>query len=328
MNSKLKNHVLIFSAALVMCASIAANAADQASPDQPQSEMRVVSLQHGSASEVAGVVSGVFGHCNIGVEHRSNSIVAICDPKELSKVVQLIAQLDKPVEDHLVREFIRVPDASPNLKRVLQAGMSHEARVEIDPLSELVVVVGQPRDIAYAHETITMIENRPSDEDESQDDLPASYRLHIYFVATSYDPEEDNQDIPPLPSPLESVGRALTDYGFNHPRLLASMIVQTLVDEPFELAGKIDLTDDESGQYEVEVEGVVDSSTNSDQALLKIEGEMRQLKRPRSDKKTTEDVFEVEATLVCMMGEHVVLSASPADGGLFDAVAMVVYVAP
>ena len=311
------------------CATTIASAnvrADDVFKSEP-TETRVIHLAHARAAQVSGVVVDMFMQCAIGVDHRTNSIIASCPTDDLEKIQRLVAQLDVEGGQDYEQVFMQVPRVSSGLKEMLNAAMSDGSRLAIDEESKTVGVWGTNNDVRRAREVIATLQaNREAADINRDPDARSTYRVSFFYVSAHYNPSDADVELPPLPQKLEPVRETLLESGFQNLQLLASMVVLAHQDQHFELEGLVDLSDQgESGAIEVEVNG---SLFEDEGDLIQLELETQLIRNGDANGRGRDrsSLFQLNTTIQCGLDEYLVLSATPAGARLFDAVALVVQI--
>lgn len=318
--------MMLISATITSAGAAAYAQADEILKEEP-TETRVIHLAYARAAQVAGVVSELFSHCGIGVDHRTNSIITNCPQDEIKALEELIAQLDVKSDQNYEQVFLQVSSVTPGLREMLNAALSDGSRLAIDAESGTVGIWGTIDDVQRAQKVITMLAaNRKAASGNRDTEERSSYRVHFYYVMAQYSEKDTKGDFPPLPAKLEAVGDTLSENGFQHLGLLASMVVLSHQDQRFAMEGSVNLSNmGDSSKIEVGVDGSL-FEDEGEQVRLELRTRLTQSAIENSGRGGSESLFELNTTIQCGLNEYLVLSASPAGAKLFDAVALVIHV--
>lgn len=309
--------------------SLAAAAQQSGAPQEPQPTpagrmareqrpapevIRVLPIKYGNAMELMNVGNSTGLNGRLTADSRSNSLVFAGSNEELSRVAQLIAELDRPMEkeaaggisSRLVALRFRSPDDLAKATQVAIEPMDRSVRILADSARNNIIITGRESSVVLADELIRQL------------DTPTP-NAQIEFALFHADPTRP-PDGKPLPEDLADVGKELAKLG-NY-MLLGRLSTVVSEREQYKVEGSI------GSELSVDIAGTLAQVTD-DGVRLRV-GALVRFFRPDtggSGENAPQAVsqptagrggyspggeFRVQSTLIARIGDTVVVGAAPA----------------
>lgn len=283
--------------------------------------VKIVRLENADADEVADII-GHSMRCGTGVDRRTNSVVITGPEANVARAVKVLGQLDQPIpDDNMQSALIRVGE-SEGVMDLLQTRITPRTRAGFNEETGMLALRGPADEIRGVHELVEELENQHRHRRENE-----AVRASFFFLRGSLEPEEEDEDTPPMPAILKPALEVLAENGFYNASLVVPLMVRAQSGEPFEVGGRILLEDHPirihvDGRLEVEAEeGMADLHVSS---LITREVPQTGLMIGPAE---NVPLFTIESELNARIGDIIVLAASPVAGD-GDMVALIVRLVP
>jgi hypothetical protein len=267
--------------------------------DQPGSETTtgILPIRHRSARELIGLLNPIIGPMlqpatmpskagmagtsglSVTADDVTQSLLVRGTQEQIDSVKQMVGQLDQPRPSLLLTFYFIKSGESVHLRQTASA---------LNLASEMV----KAEDAAGGKK------------------LSEAAKLKAALEAQKCEP------VRPLPQQLSAVARALGEYGFEHPALLASMVVRTDVTDQFNASGMLKTA---AGDLNLTVRGRVSlggaeaPDKASASAQLQLEAEVAGERHVRSGASQRERLFQVEGGVTVPLGEYAIVATAPCD---------------
>jgi hypothetical protein len=269
---------------------------------------------------------------------RTNSlIVAVAaDGDALSRVQDLVAKLDVPENDPRrtppeTRYFeMNSPIRDSELMMIRQIATS--SRVAAD--GRLLAAQGPKDDLAIIEQLVTKLNAAYAASPGMSEELhPRAIQANFFLIETRLDGSKP-ENATPLPAALQPVAGTLAQNGFANASLLAPLLVNLVESSggnEFHLEGSAGA----EGGIDVDLSGKVRSVPGSKRVDLSVRAQLtervrfpagRSVKGVESFNTVTQKIFTIQTRLEAILGDYVILAATPSSTVDGRAIALVVRV--
>lgn len=289
--------------------------AGQVRTQRPAPEViRVLPIKYGNAMELMNVGNSTGLNGRLTADSRSNSLVFAGSNEELSRVEQLIAQLDRPMEkeapsgisSRLVALQFRSSDELAKAAQMALELSDRSLRILADSARNNIIITGRESSMALADDLIRHLDTP----------TPTAQLEFALFHADLTRPVGAGS----LPEDLANVGKELAKLG--EYKLLGRLSTVALEREPFEVEGSIgrELSVEISGMLVHAAADGVRLRLNARMWLIRADAGVSGQSPPRTSSQPTGarggdspiGEFRVQSTLIARIGDTVIVGAAPA----------------
>jgi len=294
----------------------------QARHERSQRGIRVFPLEHAGLAEASEIVLRIGGGAAVAVDQATHSLIVRSDPDNLDKIERLLEQIDKPkpVTTPAKPTFIQIRhrDIEEIVSLAKENLRTRDVRITADATNQLMVVYGDPGDVAAVSELV------------KQFDTPkVAVRMSFYFIRGEIgqvDEEDRKESIAALPTSLQRVGATLAENGFANMDLLAPLTATGQEGSDFSTSGRISV-DGRTQQFRIQ--GNVIRAATGATADIELRAQISSHDSQDEELPTAfinpKAIFSMETRLVIGFGDDVILAAAPSvNQG--EAIALVVHV--
>lgn len=264
---------------------------------QAPTEMRIFSLKHASAEDIAGVVGRLLRGAKFVADPNTNSLLVDGTSEDLQKAHELIAALDvptvraKPSASEVVLIPIRHRSAEEVASRISQVASSRSVRIAADSARETVIVNGPPAFIRMAQLIAAKL-----------DTAAESVQLEFTFFRADLNSTGVSKNVP---KDLADVAKELSRFGSIE--LIGRLATVASEGEKFSIRGAI------SNEMQAMVRGRLLKAVAGGGIRLAVDADMTLQRDIQTEtrKGREQSGFNVETTLSTRRGDTVVIGSAP-----------------